>query len=64
MLYDAILFDIENDVYFSFLVEEVCNAIEHLNILNTENEENIQILSVLQDILNQVAIAFYGQDVK
>lgn len=45
-------------------MEEVCNAIEHLNILNTENKENIQILSVLQDILNQVTIAFYGQDVK
>lgn len=45
-------------------MEEVCNAIEHLNTLSTENKENIQILSVLQDILNQVAIAYYGQDIK
>lgn len=61
MLYNVFNWDY---VYFSFLVEEVCNAIEHLSTLNAENKGNIQILSVLQDILNQVAIAYYGQDIK
>lgn len=45
-------------------IEEVCNAIEHLDTLSTENSDSFQISSVLKELLNQVTIAFYGQDVK
>lgn len=51
--------------YFTFhLVEEIHAASENLNILSTIDDKNKQLLSTLQDILNQVAIAFYGQETK
>lgn len=54
---------IYNILLILFLVQEVSCAVEHINILSKEDIA-IPIQSVLQDILNQVTIAFYGQDIK
>lgn len=49
-------------INFSFSVKEVYEAIDHLSFQQTQDLENILLLPILQDILQQVVIAFHGDN--